>query len=174
MEFRKFTPTSLEATSKQWLKLADTQNAFAPDVEQLLEWVREHVDIKENAIAYGVFPEGTEVAVGVCELIITRKSAKTGWVKFIRLRLDPQIDANIFSNKSEGIVAAIEAYVACVAGVLEVKDLHKADTIKVFGRTQEQMQFLTLLSAALTKRDEAKFTTKIEGRWLVLKWSNEK
>ncbi|WP_312589019.1 hypothetical protein [Comamonas terrigena] len=174
MEFRKFTAESLEATSKQWLKLANKVNAFSPDVEQLLEWVKEHIDIKENAIAYGVFPEGSDIAIGVCELIITRKSAKTGWVKFIRLRLDPQVDANIFANNSEGVVAAIEAYVACVAGVLAVKDLHKADTIKVFGRTQEQMQFLTLLSAALQKRDEAKFTTKIEGRWLVLKWSNEK
>lgn len=173
MEFRRFTQESFQATDKHWRKLAEQVQAFTPDTEQILEWTSDHIEINDNAVAYGVFQDGGNVACGICELIVTKKSQKVGWVKFIRLRLDPKIDAQIFANEPDGVVAAIEAYISCVIGVFDVKDHHNASTIKVFGRTQEQMQFLTLLSAALQKRDAVKFTTKIEGRWLVLNWSTK-
>lgn len=170
MEFRSFTEQSVQATRKRWLKLAKENNGFAPDIEQVLNWTEAHTRIVENEIAYGVFSAGSDSAIGICELIVTRKSSKVGWVKFIRLRLDPEIDAQIFNNKSEGVVSAVEAYIACVVGVLGVKDAHDASTIKVYGRTQEQMKFLTVLSASLQKREMLKFTSEIEGRWLVLNW----
>lgn len=173
MEFRRFTQESFQATDEQWRRLADEAQAFTPDTEQILKWTAEHIEIKDNAVAYGVFPPESTAACGICELIVTKKSPKNGWVKFIQLKLDPKIDAQIFANDPNGIVVAIEAYISCVIGVLDVKDHHDASTVKVFGRTQEQMQFLTLLSAALQKRDAFKFTTSIEGRWLVLNWSTK-
>ena len=173
MEFKPFTAESAEKTGTHWRKQAEKAGSFPTDVEQILGWTKEHVTIVDNQIAYGVFPDGSNIACGICELVITKKSYKEGWVKFIHLRLDPEIDAQIFSNVPAGVTSAVEAYIACVVGVLDVKDAHKATTIKVFGRTQEQMQFLTQLSAALQNRDSLRFTSKIEGRWLVLTW-NEK
>lgn len=77
----------------------------------------------------------------------------------------------MFANEKAGIDAAIEAYVACVLGVFHVKNAHNASTIKVYGRTQEQVRFLSLMNIALQQREGATFKSSIEGRWLVLKWS---
>ena len=88
----------------------------------------------------------------------------------MRMRLRPEVDVQLFDHKKEGVTAAVNAYITCVLGVFAVKNEHKATTIKVYGRTQQQISFLTLLSAALESRAEQSFKSSIEGRWLVLNW----
>lgn len=172
MQFRQFDAGTFSATKAGWSKDATQGEAFAPEVEQLMCWAENHLTLHENEIAYGIFDADDPIAVGICELAITQPSTRGKWVKFIRLRLRPTIESLLFSNSPEGLTTAVEAYVASVIGVYHVKNEHEATIIKVYGRTQEQMRFLTLLSVALASRREATFETKIEGRWLVLNWGN--
>lgn len=170
MQFRQFDGAAFKATKTGWSKDVSQGEGFAPDVEQLMAWTDAHLTLVENEIAYGIFDADESIAVGICELAITKPSARGKWVKLIRLRLRPKIEGLLFANDPDGLIVAVEAYVASVLGVYHVKNEHEATIIKVYGRTQEQMRFLTLLSAALKKRDDATFDSKIEGRWLVLNW----
>ncbi len=170
MQFRTFDKAAFAATKAGWFQDATRGEGFTPDVEQLMTWVEGHMELVGNEIAYGIFDDGQPVAVGICELAITKPSIRGKWVKLIRLRLRPTVEGMLFANNPDGLIAAVEAYVASVLGVYHVKNEHKATIIKVYGRSQEQMRFLTLLSAALKKRDDATFDSKIEGRWLVLNW----
>lgn len=170
MEFKEFDAHSMTATKHAWRQDAVNSGAFLPDVEQQLDWAQSHMVLTENEVAYGIFRENSHIAAAICELVVTKKSVHAKWIKFIRLRLRPTIDAQIFSNEPAGITSAIEAYIACVIGVFKVKNTQKANTIKVYGRTQQQLQFLAALSAALSKLETVAFKSSIEGRWLVLKW----
>lgn len=170
LEFRIFGATSFAATKDAWTLDATNGEGFAPDVEQLMTWVAGHIALVDNEIAYGIFSPDSEVAVGICELAITKPSVRGKWVKMIRLRLRPTVEGLLFKNDPDGLLIAVSAYVSAVLGVYHVKNEHKAVIIKVYGRTQEQMRFLTLLSAALKKGGNATFESKIEGRWLVLNW----
>ena len=170
MKFRQFDAATFRATKGGWSKDVAHGEGFSPDVEQSMDWTEAHLVLVDNEIAYGVFDGDDPIAVGVCELAITKPSLHGKWVKLIRLRLRPTIEGLLFANDPDGLIVAVEAYVSSVLGVYHVKNEHKATIIKVYGRTQEQMRFLTLLSAALKKRDDATFGSKIEGRWLVLNW----
>lgn len=171
MEFRDFTPESFKATKDAWVKDAEAGGGFLPDIEQQMDWTEKHLTLTNNSVAYGVFDRSSKIATGICELAITKPEPKKAWVKVIRLRLRPKVEAQLFANEKAGISAAVEAYLACVIGVFHVKNAHNASTIKVYGRTQEQLRFLTLLDVRLKDRSEATFKSSIEGRWLVLKWS---
>lgn len=170
MKFKAFTSATLATTRESWRRDVIQSDGFLPDVEQQLDWAEKHVVLTDDEIAYGIFTDDGDDAVGICELCITRQSIHSKWVKFLRLRLRPSIDEQLFDHKKEGITAALEAYIACVIGVFDIKNQHKASIIKVYGRTQQQVSFLTLLSASLEKRDKITFESSIEGRWLVLNW----
>ncbi|MBP9060617.1 MAG: hypothetical protein KBF98_09930 [Rhodoferax sp.] len=170
MEFCLFTPETLKATKTGWIKDAASGAGFLPDIEQRMDWVENHLCLEGNSVAYGVFDGKTRIAVGICELVITKPDPKKAWVKFIRLHFRPKIDEQIFGSVMDGIQTAINAYITCVIGILNVKNEHNASIIKVYGRTPGQISFLKLLDSALKDKQEASFKSSIEGRWLVLKW----
>lgn len=167
--FKPFNAETLEATKTGWI--ASSDDSFPSDVEQTLEWAADHVATKDNQMAYGVFNGAEKVAIGISEVVISHPSKKS-WVKLLRLRLHPVVEQGIFNNDPDAVTTAISAYVAAVLGVYHVKTVHNASTIKIYGRTQEQVRFLTLLATAL-KSQAAEFVASIEGRWLVLRWAVE-
>jgi hypothetical protein len=120
--FKPFTTQLLEATKKSWLEDAEKSNAFLPDVEQQLDWVGKHIELKDDtSCAYGVFENESKIATAVCELVVSRPSARGKWIKFLRLRLRPEIDAGIFANDSKAVLRTVDAYICSVVGVLGLK-----------------------------------------------------
>jgi hypothetical protein len=173
MQFKEFDAASMAATRHAWMGDADNGSGFPPEIEQQLDWAQGHMTLTGTEVAYGIFKDGGHVALAICELVITRRSARSKWIKFMRLRLRPSVDVQLFNNDPAGFRTAIEAYIACVQGVFHVKNQEKANTIKVYGRTQQQMGFLTILATSLQNRPELTFKTSIEGRWLVLTWKTQ-
>ena len=56
-------------------------------------WAKDHLVPKEGeAVAYGVFPAGSKEADAICEVVVTRKSVRSKWVKMLRVRLRPKVD----------------------------------------------------------------------------------
>lgn len=171
--FKPFNEDTLAATRDAWTQDATSGEGFVPEVEQAMAWVAAHLQLTDNEMAYGVFNERDKVAVGICETAITKPSARGKWVKLIRLRLRPKIDGGLYVNDPDAVQVALNAYVASVLGVYHVKNQHAATIIKIYGRTQDQMRFLTHLSTKLTERPDVTFQSKIEGRWLVLNWGKK-
>ncbi len=172
--FRAFDEVKFAATRASWLEDATANEAFVPDIEQVMAWIEGHMVLTDHGMAYGVFREHDPAAVGVCELAITKPSVRGKWVKLIRLRLSPRIESAIFKNDPDGLATALNAYVAAILGVHEVKDQHQASRIKVYGRTQEQMRFLTMLLTKLNEKKYSSFIATIEGRWLTLNYGGKK
>lgn len=168
--FRPFNAASLDRTAAAWNGDVAAGKGFAPEVEQVISWVSGHLTLTENEMAYGIFAENEKVALGVCELAITKPSVRGKWVKLIKLRLRPSVDEMLFKNDPQGTSIALNCFVAAVLGVYHVKNVHEATIIKIYGRTQDQMRFLTLMLEALKQRQDATFKAEIQGRWLTLNW----
>ena len=169
-DFKLFTEKALAETASGWSDDAANGLAFQPDVDQTISWAESHSALNENGVAYGVFRIGEPIALGICELVITKRSRSSKWVKMLRLKLRPKTEQGIYANDPAALQEAYDAYSTCIVGVFHVKNQHQADTMKVYGRTHQQMQFLNGLALHLKANRSATFKTNIEGRWLVLTW----
>lgn len=168
--FKPFNADTYSATSDAWKGDIESSHGFLPEISQLMNWVSDHQVLTNNEIAFGVFESRTKIAIGICECAITRPTVRGKWVKFIRLRLRPELEERLFQNDVQATHEALNAYVCAVIGIFHVKNAHEATTIKIYGRTQEQVRFLTLLATELEKRKEITFKAVIQGRWLSLNW----
>lgn len=164
-EFKPFTDARFEATRDAWLADAAEGLAFPPEVERLQEWVDSHRQHKENdAAAYGVFAKGKNVALGISEVIVHRRSVHSKWVKMLRLSLKPSVDAELQDGEPD---KAMDVFVASISGVLVLQLQHQASTLKIYGRTHQQLSFLKALVARLNGKP-GQHTASIQGRFLVL------
>ncbi|WP_234192677.1 hypothetical protein [Pseudacidovorax sp. NFM-22] len=125
--------------------------------------------VEGEGMAYGIFDEAKDpaVALGFCEVAITRKSARSKWVKMLRLHLRPSADAQLVSGDS-GV--AMDVFTESILGSIRLQMAHSASTLKVYGRTNEQLGFLQVLVKHLHTQasEDAKkqFKASIEGRFL--------
>lgn len=166
---KPFNEGTYQATCKAWLKRAKGGNSFPTEAEQVLEWVHTHmsIDVQGDSVAFGLFKDGVDVASAVAEIYIQRRTARSRWMKMLRIRLSPELEEGVFQKSMESIQDVQAAYVAAVSGVLKLKFEHDASTLKIYGRSAEQLSFLQVLAL---KMEEALKNHKVSmnGRWLVI------
>jgi hypothetical protein len=168
MEFRAFDTATLKASREAWLSDAADGLAFYSEVERLFDWATTHCELSPtDATAFGVFRDGKKQALGLCEIIVQRKSARSKWVKMLRLHLRPSVDADLQGGNS---TAAMNVFGSSLQGSLDLQMAHKATTLKVYGRTNEQLTFLRALVSHIEQnlssavKEAAKVS--IDGRFL--------
>lgn len=142
--------------------------AFPSEVQRLLEWVSAHREPTDHdAAAFGVFQKGKTVALGICEVIIQRKSARSKWVKMLRLHLKPSLDNELQNGQPD---AAMNVFTQSIRGSLGLQLAHQASTLKVYGRTNPQLAFLKALVVHIQKTFADKgvesIKVTIDGRFL--------
>jgi len=85
----------------------------------------------------------------------------------LRLHLKPSVDEQLQEGAPE---AAMDVFTQSIAGSLDLQLAHKATTMKVYGRTSEQLAFLKALVVHIQKHFEDKPASRIkatiEGRFL--------
>lgn len=165
--FEKFTDSTTAATREQWLAEAADGMAFVSEIERFFDWVQTHQEVSENdAVAFGVFDRSSKVALGICEVIVQRKTMRSKWVKMLRLHLRPSLDAKLQAGDPE---EAMEVFVESMSGSLGLQLTHQANTLKVYGRTNEQLTFLRMLVKQLQIAIAGKpVKVAIEGRFLTI------
>jgi hypothetical protein len=168
LKFLAFNESRLISTRAAWTQDAVDGLAFPSEIERLLAWVETHQEPSDHdAAAFGIFKEGTSTALAICEVAIQRKSVRSKWVKLLRLHLKPSVDDKLQAGHPEG---AMDVFVQAIAGSLNLQVLHKANTLKVYGRTNDQLNFLKALekhvSAKLTSEAKQGIKATIEGRFL--------
>lgn len=139
--------------------------AFVPEVARLFDWVDTHQEVSErDAVAFGVFEGSSKVATGICEVTIQRKTIRSKWVKMLRLHLRPSVDTRLQEGDSD---TAMDVFVESMQGSMALQMTHLANTLKVYGRTNEQLNFLRALLKRLQPAIEGKpVKATIEGRFL--------
>lgn len=166
--FSEFGAEQLNLTCTQWEKDAAKGLAFPSDVEQLMSWVQTHDKHQvADSMAFGIFTKGNPVAEGICEVVVTRATKNSPWVKMLRLRLKPTLDERIYLKEIEAQSEAMDIFVSAVGGVVKLTSIHAAKTLKIFGRSNDQLSFLQALAVSLQKSVKG-VTVKIDGRWLVI------
>ena len=178
LKFVPFDRQSLEATRREWedsLTRSDgplhTQTQFFERLKASIVADEAGTKAESQVAAYGVFEKVPKnIAIAICELIVTRRNKHSKWIKMLDLFLDPKIEDGIFQNKADETEQALDIYVRCITGVFEVQSVYKADTVKVYGRTTDQFKMLILLNSALQiARAKHKLSATMEGRWLVVR-----
>ena len=140
--FSIFNKSRLEATCAQWSQDAVRGLAFPSDVEQLLLWVRSHdKEQVADSMAFGIFGKDDPVAEGICEVVVTQARKNSPWIKLLRLRLRPTLDERIYQKDVAAQAEAMDIFVSAIDGVVKLTNQHAARTLKIFGRSNDQLSF---------------------------------
>ena len=163
-----FDAGALKASKEAWLSDASDGLAFYPEIERLFDWAASHTEPSQTeATAYGIFRPGKKQALGLCEVTIQRRSVRSKWVKMLRLHLRPSVDADMQGGNPTG---AMNVFGASLQGTLGLQMVHKATTLKVYGRTNEQLNFLRAIvgyaEQNMPEPMKSKAKVAIEGRFL--------
>ncbi len=168
LSFQPFTNNRTQASRAAWDADVSAGLAFPSEVDRLFDWVSTHQEPSEHdAIAYGVFAAGSDVALGVCEVIIQRKSVRSKWIKMLKLTLKPSIDVQLQNGNSE---EAMKVFIESILGSARLQLTHKANILKVYGRTPDQLVFLKALvrqaDSQSARESNIPYKATIEGRFL--------
>ncbi len=170
--FKAFDEKSFQSTAEVWTQEALNGLAFPSEIEQLMAWAARHLAPQEGAsVAYGIFSPDSKVAVAICEIVVTRKSVRSKWIKMLRVRLRPQIDDALNSTSeasSAGLRDALEIFIQATLGTFKLGKVEQANTIKIYGRTRQQADFLRFLGVELEKLPHNPMMVAMEGKFLVV------
>ena len=177
MHFQRLDITALEKTLDKWREQASKYEFFPEDVDRKLAWARDALNLKvhpdaHQVIPYGVFEnDGDDAAIAVCELVLSNRGAKVGkWLKMLRITLSPEIEIQAEEKDPHAIRSAISVYRTATVGSFSERLNHSADTLKVYGRNQEQLELLIALLSTIEEAPSLEATR--EGRWLILRSAN--
>lgn len=168
-ELKAFNSVTFAATETAWKQDAADGMAFPPEVEQLMDWARGRLGHKDgDSVAFGVFGPGNSEAFGIAEVVMTRRSKRDKWIKLLRVRLRPQLDNKVVANEPQSVSEALSVYADAARGLFLMKNEHEASILKLYGRNQAQLAFLTVVGEKL-RQSLHNEVAKMEGNFLVIK-----
>jgi hypothetical protein len=173
MEFRLFEQIDYNETREKWSEEALERDFFPDEVDRHLRVVKDYLggadDAQHRSLAYGVFNPGSHVAAGVCSLVLSDRGVANGkWLKLLDVRISPEASALLSEDDVDAAQCVVHVYKAAVNGAFEARLDHEADTLKLYGRNDSQLQFLTVLLAVIRDDDSSNIAAKRAGRWLVI------
>jgi hypothetical protein len=168
--FTQFTQETLSKTEKAWEgDLKKFPDLFPGDIARILAFAKQdfsHSD--KNDLAYGVFEDGSSVADSIVQIVITKEGKK--FVKMIDCFVRPSIYVRATKFEEGYVDKVVDVYIASIIGTLQIGDHHKANAIKVYGRSSALLAVLTIVAKLLKDQEDAhNAVAAIEGRWLVVK-----
>lgn len=174
MEFRLFDRQDLDGTLSKWKAEAEAADFFPNEVEQRLAWVGDSLDApaqqNHRELAYGVFQPGEKISIATCQLVLSDRGSLVGrWLKMLKVTLSPEIENAIRQDDAEAISLGVQAYKTAVLGSFAERLTHEADTLKLYGRSDEILRFLMVLLGIINEDSSSKLSARKEGRWLVIK-----
>lgn len=169
----EFTADTIGRMERAWVNdLNHAPDIFPGDVFRLISFAKQnsnYVDGGSNSLAYGVFSDDSHVADSIVQVIVTKEGKKI--VKMLDCLVRPSISEKALKFDDAAIESLVEIYIASIVGTIALGDHHKANAIKVYGRTAPLLTVLTIVSRELKKHKAANdlVKTSIEGRWLVVR-----
>ncbi|WP_143010712.1 hypothetical protein [Cupriavidus necator] len=126
-----------------------------------------------DSLAYGIFPiDNGGGAVAIADIVYTaRPGPDVGWLKMLEVSLSPAVDPSVQQLQSV-ISTAVGVYLAAITGTLKLTGTHRSRVVKLYGRNESLLTFLTALSTHLTNELQQLgldgLSVRMEGRWLVI------
>lgn len=171
----------LNATKAAWLGAASNaaHEAFLAEYQQLFAVIESgnsigEIDSRMNVpIFYAV--EGAGEVKALVQMVQSRRGADI-WVKMTDLYMCPDVERTLDSE--QGTVDRLKIFTTALLGVFALTTkVARADTVKVYGRTEALVTFLRgmhdALSVISSLGNMPGIDVSIEGRWLVFRTSRQ-
>ena len=170
-KLKKLDKTSVDSTEKKWLKQAGNYPSvfFPTEIEKDFYWIRHMVDgkIDNGRIQYGMFKSNAKSADATLELVHTKKNANNAWLKMLEIDFSPELTAKAQAGDAEAIATVISMYGDAIVGCIKLSgNEHKADTLKLYGRSDALLQYFRYHISVFQMKD---IETTLDGRWLVFR-----
>lgn len=175
MEFRQFSQQDTQETVIKWDEEASRYDCFPDEVHQKLAPLTKPAatgaeDKRNKTLHYGVFLDGRHDAIALCEMVLSDRGTIGGkWLKMLKLTMSPEVDTQVIEDHPGAIDTVVQAYRTAVIGAFSERMNHEADTLKLYGRSEEQLKFLVLLIAFINQDHGHELVATKEGRWLVVR-----
>lgn len=180
MEFRKFGRKEHDATLAKWEAEGEVAELFPGEVARKFAWVGAAIDDEEKAgahrmLAYGIFQPESDIAIATCELVLSDRGLIAGkWLKLLNIVVSPEIDNALRSEDMFATDLAVSAYKTAVLGAFSERLNHEADTLKLYGRSDELLRFFMILLVTINQDSKSPLRARKEGRWIVITTENGK
>lgn len=177
MQFAELTEAKFTALRDSWLKMlpAKDHEVYRAEYRQLFD----RIEVGKswgplgNRVNEAIFflIESKDSHFAVVEIVQSRKGKET-WIKMFDITMAPNIETEPDTEKCTKL--RLDVFKATLHGIFELsKTVNKANTLKVYGRTELLITFLrgmhdamsTLATLGMIKG----ISVSIEGRWLVFK-----
>ena len=172
-KFHKFSEATALATKSRWEEVIEQQGMFNLDYKRVLDDLSTHIDYatagQGEYRSYGIFGNGDSHASAVVSIVYTPKPrVARGWLKMLEVKLSPDYDEGIIMDDLGKLGEAIEIYAAAIFGTLSLRDVHRANVVKLYGRSSALLKFLVAVGTALKAKNLPNVEVSNEGRWLVI------
>lgn len=171
LKLAQFTAVTLQDTQNAWISSAENMGIPCIDYEKLLLWTASHIDytVSGDSFAYGIFDEDTTEAVAIIDIVYSRRPGPDiGWLKMLSVNVGPLLSAwEVDANPSK-IAQVIDIFAEAIVGTIDLTSDHKARVVKLYGRNDHLLSTLIAINERLRAIGTAKFSSKMEGRWLVI------
>jgi hypothetical protein len=177
MEFSELTEVKFKALRVSWMKMipAEDHEVYGAEYRQLFDRIQVGKswgplgDRVNEAIFYLI--ESKDSHYGVVEIVQSKKGRET-WIKMFDITMAPNIETEPDTEKCTKL--RLEVFKATLNGIFKLsKTVKKANTLKVYGRTELLITFLRgmhdAMSVLATLGMMKGISVSIEGRWLVFK-----
>ena len=177
MELTHLTHETLETTKQTWIAAAAQapHEAFLAEYQQLFDVIESGDSIgaldgrMKTSIYYAVKIEGCHKAL---VQMVQSKRGSDIWIKMMDLYMCPEVELSMDTEQST--VDRLKIFTTALLGVFSLTaTLGRADTVKVYGRTEALVTFLRgmhdSLSVLSSLGNMPGIDVSIEGRWLVFR-----
>lgn len=181
MKLTHITPIKLVETKLSWIEAASKapHEAFLAEYQQLFDVIESGDSIGElddrvnTSIYYAVESEGAHKAL--VQMVQSKRGADT-WIKMTDLYMCPEVELSVDTEQST--VDRLKIFTTALLGVFTLTAASgRADTVKVYGRTEALITFLRGMHDALSVLSSLGnmpgIDVSIEGRWLVFRASRQ-
>lgn len=176
MKLTPFDKMALDLIRVNWINsISDEHEVVSAEYEQLfniieLEEAWGELNGRVNRPIYQAIADG-ETTWAIVQLVQSKKGFSS-WIKLMDIYMSPDIDSKPDSEFSTE--KRLHVFVAALVGIFSLASAsNKADTFKVYGRTDALIAFLRgmhdMLSTMTTIGTIKGINVSIEGRWLVFR-----
>lgn len=154
----------------------DDHEIYATEYQQIFGIIEKCNGIGElddrfnEPVFYGILDDNNTVWALV-EIVQSRKGASV-WIKMLDITMSPEIETQ---PDNEGTTTKrLEVFTSALTGIFQLtKTIRRADTVKVYGRTEALVSFLRGMhdsfSVITSLGTISGIRVEIEGRWLVFR-----
>jgi len=180
MELKELSKESLDATRATWLDMLTDASleVFVADYPQVFDRIDKGngygpIDDRLNESIFFAIEDDDKV-VAIVESVQAR-SHKGIWIKMLDIVMSPEIELS--SDTEDSTQRRLEIFKAALHGLFVVtKNIRKANTFKIYGRTELLIAFLHGMHDAISTISSlgmlSGIAVTIEGRWLVFRVTN--